>query len=312
MIKTYLVKHSNFDIRIESRSGGIFTAISDLILSREGSVYGAIIDKDFNVTHIRAKDKATRDLMRGSKYVQSTIVSCIDEIINDLKNDLWVLFSGTPCQVEAIKRITEGYNDKLITLDIVCHGVPSPMILKDYIKYQEEINHCEILEIDFRNKKKYGWKEHIETLECSNNTTIDSKVFTTLFLEHVVIRPSCFSCKYKNIERIGDITIGDAWGIDKNNIDFNDDNGVSLVMINSISGMKIFKELYPDLQIREVLIDDFLQEPLVANYQMPSSRRKFWKLYRKNGFKKSYRFVRNRIIKSRIKNKIKRVLKKNW
>ena len=137
--KTYAVKHIDSNVVEASRSGGIFTAISDYILENNGVVYGCVLTEDLKVIHARAENSLVRDKMRGSKYVQSHLGSIFKDVKNDLNMNKKVLFSGTSCQIKGLRNFLNGTNDKnLICVDIVCHGVPSPLIWKKYIEWHEK------------------------------------------------------------------------------------------------------------------------------------------------------------------------------
>ncbi len=282
--KVYAVKHKNMDIRMASRSGGIFTALSDEILRRKGAIYGCILTEDFAAIHSRATNEEIRNKMRGSKYIQSKMGDNFKQIKIDLENDMWVLFSGTSCQVAGLRNFLGCEYDKLLCVDIVCHGVPSPLIWKEYIAWQEKRNKGKIIWVDFRNKKDFGWVEHIETLTLDNNKVINSKIYTKLFYGHDTLRPSCYECPYKNIMHPGDITIGDYWGIEKVCPKFVDNHGVSLVLINNAKGEKIFKEIKNMINFEKTKLEDCLQPPLIAPYEMPDERAKFWENFQKHGF----------------------------
>ena len=136
IIEAYGVKHKNEKERMTSRSGGIFVALSDYILSLNGVIYGAKLNNDFTVTHRRAENKEKRDKFKGSKYIQSDMERIILDVEKDLQEGRKVLFSGTACQVAAINEyIPKKYRDNLYTCDLICHGVPSPKIFKEYLKY---------------------------------------------------------------------------------------------------------------------------------------------------------------------------------
>lgn len=306
MIKAYIVKHKNFEIRINSRSGGIFTLLSDYFLENQGVVYGAILDDKLNVIHTRATTKEERDLMRGSKYAQSFLGDTFIDVKNDVAKGNNVLFTGTPCQIAGLKNVI--IDDLLFTVDIVCHGVPSHLIYKEYIKFLENKYNSKVLSFNFRNKKKYGWDAHYESVKFDNGKEIDSDNFRNLFYEHKVLRPSCFTCNFKNLNRISDITIADAWGVDKDNPKFNDNNGISLVFVNTDKGQKVFDSIKGQMEYIEVDVDTYLQPPLKMNYEEPRDRNKFWERYHKKGFEKTLNIENRKRLIRNVSIKIKRKL----
>lgn len=312
-ISTYAVKHKSFEIRMKSRSGGIFTALTDYVLEQSGMIYGCALDDNFLAIHKRAVDKDGRDGFRGSKYIQSNMNDTFHDVYTDLQSEKLVLFSGTSCQTEGLRRYLEVLHckmDKLILVDIVCHGVPSPKVWSDYLKYTNKKYPGKIESVDFRNKKKYGWKDHVETITI-DGVEHDSRIFTTLFYDHNILRPSCYKCPFKNINHSADITIADCWGIDKNMPEFTDNNGVSLVLVNTKKGKEIFEHASNDIISVSCDINDYLQPPLRYSFEKPANREKFWKYYSKQSFDKVVdKFVirKNNSFMKRLKRKVHKII----
>jgi len=162
----YAVRHKDIDEVMKSRSGAAFAAISDYVLDNGGVVYGAGYKDHFRVAHKRATTKQDRDEFRGSKYVQSDLTGVFGQIKEDLENGLTVLFSGTPCQTSGLNSfVGKKLRENLILIDIVCHGVPSPFIWRDYLKFIEKKHGDAIIVVNFRDKEKYGWADHHETFK---------------------------------------------------------------------------------------------------------------------------------------------------
>lgn len=310
--KVFAVKHKDNDIRMASRSGGIFTALSDEILNNNGVVYGCILNDKFEAIHVRADSKEMRNRMRGSKYVQSDMGDIFSAVKKDLKENKQVMFSGTSCQIAGLKSFLGCEYDNLLCVDIVCHGVPSPLIWKSYLQWQENKN-GKCIAVDFRNKKDFGWSDHVETLIMMNKNgkqkAINSQVFTKLFYGHCILRPCCYECPYKSILHPGDITIADYWGIDKAAPGFNDDRGVSLVLVNNEKGFELFDKVNNVLNYQETKIEDSLQPPLVKPFEKPENREKFWDELYTSSFDEFVRKYGGNKLKSKIKlfiNKIRR------
>lgn len=240
--KVYAVKHKDEATRAASRSGGIFTALSDRVLSDGGVVYGCILTDDFSAIHIRAENTEERNRMRESKYIQSKLGNTFKNVKLDLDTGKRVLFSGTSCQVAGLKRYLGKEYNNLFCVDIVCHGVPSKKVWNAYLRWQEEKNHSKVVKVDFRNKRDFGWHDHVETLYFKNGKSSNSYVFRNLFYGHTVLRPSCYECQYKSVMHPGDITIADYWGIEKAAPEFDDNKGVSLVLVNNEAGEKTLKK----------------------------------------------------------------------
>lgn len=319
LLASYAVKHKDSLVMEKSRSGGIFVAISDYILNDlSGVVYGSILDENLKAKHVRTEDIVTRNRMCGSKYVQSEIGDTFVQVKKDLQNGRAVLFTGTSCQIMGLKKLLGNSIDcsQLYLMDIVCHGVPSPKVYMDYIAYQEEQQKAKCVSVDFRNKVKYGWRDHVETLTFADGKQLDSREYTKLFYSHKIIRPSCFSCPFKSVYHPSDITIADCWGVEKAVPEFDDDKGCSLVLINSEKGASIFKCVTQMIKYSEVDLEKCMQPPLRETFPIPYEYNSFWKDYQHKGIA----FVISKYINNtrrqaivdliyRIKNKLLKILK---
>ena len=303
-IQTYAVKHKDHVVRINSRSGGAFTALSDWILDNGGVVYGAMLDRSDHVKHFRATNKKERDLLRGSKYVQSHTEHIYSQIKDDLKLGKKVFFTGTPCQCASIAAVfnPKQYNN-LHLCDFICHGIPSEKLLSDYLLWIEKKYHSEIIEFDFRDKKKFNWENHIEKIILKSKT-IYSRRFANLFYNNCCLRPSCYTCKYTTINRITDFTIGDYWGIKEIAPSFYDNKGISLVIIRSEKAKMIFEKIQEFIDKIETTEYKLEHYNLYRPTEKPSKREDFWKDY----FSKGFLYVSNKYggydILHRIKYKI--------
>lgn len=315
-MKSYIVKQKDLNSRMLSRSGGIFAAISDQVLAQGGVIYGAGMDKNFNVVHKRAVNATERDELRGSKYVQSDMHNAYRLACEDLKAGRLVLFTGTPCQVDGIKALCpKGCEEHLICMDIVCHGVPSPRVWNDYKAYVERKYHGKIEKIDFRNKERFGWSDHWETVTI-NGKEHDSQVYMKMFYEHTFLREACYVCPYKNLQRISDISIADAWGVETANPEFDDNRGVSLVLINTLKGEKWFLDSLQGCDFKECALEKYMQEPLKRPFEKPDNTENVWKEYNEVSFEE---FVKNHykepflsIVKRSLKRKIKDMIPKEF
>lgn len=281
----YAVRHIDDHVRMNSRSGGFFTVVSDMVLENGGIVYGCVLDKNGKACHVRTTDRDIRDAMRGSKYVQSEMGMSYRNVEKDLQSGKCVLFSGTSCQVAALKNYLKNDYDNLICMDVVCHGVPSPLVWRDYLEWQLQRSDSDrIVGVEFRNKKKYGWRDHVETIYFEDGECIDSTVYTTLFYSHVVLRPACYVCPYKDKVHPGDITIADCWGIENVASDMDDNNGVSLVLINNEKGYKLFQNTTEWIMSKKVDLNLCMQTPLIRPFEKPKKRDRFWEDYSSKEF----------------------------
>lgn len=316
--KAYGFRHSDETIRLNSRSGGFFTVISDYVLKNQGVVYGSAFSQGMNVNHIRATSPEERDLMRGSKYVQSPSFHLFSQVKKDLEEGRWVLYSGLPCQVTAIKKYLEKTDcEKLILLDLLCHGVPSIRVWKDYIDLCAASHNGKVEKFEFRNKIKFGWHSHVESYWIDGKE-FDSGIYTDLFYDHNILNKGCSYCHFKSTERVSDLTLGDFWGVEKAIPEYDDNRGVSLVLVNTPKGERLFTELTKaDLFCREVPLEKCLQNSMKKSYPMPEERTLFWQEYNKFGLsgvleRKKHKEKRDRMkhLPSRIMAKGKRFLRK--
>lgn len=284
----YAARHKDMKEVETSRSDAAFIAISDYVLDNGGVVYGAGYTDHFRVIHKRATTKQERDEFKGSKYVQSDLNHVFLQIKKDLKDGLTVLFSGTPCQTAGLNSfIGKKLREHLILVDIVCHGVPSPYIWKDYIAYLEKKHKDSICQVNFRDKQLYGWTAHHETFKFSNimREKLIPKSFTYLFYEHIMFRLSCGVCPYTNTRRPSDITIADFWGWEKTDPNINtDDKGVSLILINTKKGSMIFDSIKSQMITIPAKLEDCLQPNLQHPSAIHPKRMQFEHDYQRKGF----------------------------
>lgn len=308
----YAVKHKDEVIRSNSTSGGMFTALSDYILEMGGIVYGAILDDTLRVCHSRATTKEERDRMRGSKYVQSDIGDTFLDVKKDLEDGKQVLFTGTPCQVEGLKNYLKRTDTaQLILCDIICHGVPSNQIWQEYVRFTEKKQRSPLKYHNFRTKHN-GW--HSVTarnvfLNAEDSESLSSQLFSYLFQKDLILRPCCYSCRFSSLSRVSDITIGDFWGIDKIYPEFDDNKGVSLVLINTFRGNAVFQSIKEVLEVRESKKEDCLQHNLMRPTPLPENRGRFWRAYLSHGFlyatRKYAGYSRYNLLKHKLKEQIK-------
>lgn len=305
--KVFLIKNTDLKVRMDSRSGGIFSAVSDYVLQNGGVVYGCVLENDNTVKHIRATNDIARDLMRKSKYVQSALNNIFSQAETDLKAGNLVLFSGTGCQIAGLLSLLSEKNistDKLITMDIICHGVVSPKIFQEYIAWLENKYHGKVIDFQFRNKQKDGWEGYTETCYI-NGKEVHSPVYKLIFNSALALRPSCYECPYTKVQRNSDFTIGDAWGIKQAADHFNDNRGVSLVIAHNDKARHIIEKIKADIEMIEVSIQPMLQKNLRMPTSKPMNREEFWTCYYEKGFSS----VAAQYGKEPIKKKLLKLLK---
>ena len=242
--KIYAAWNLDDKIRTTSTSGGMFSAIANYVIVKGGYVYGAVFDNDWNVYHKGVSTKEDIISMRGSKYVQSETGLIFREIQKKLDNENLILFSGTPCQIAGLYNfLGEKYSNLLITVDFVCHGVPSPKLFQIYLKKLKKI-YPDFEAINFRNPVKWEPQPLIKYRGKWQPIIRSANTYFKLFFVNFTLRESCYRCLYAQFPRISDLTIADFWGIGKN-IPFEQDTskGVNLLMVNSDKGERVMNSI---------------------------------------------------------------------
>lgn len=257
-LQVYAAKHNDDEVRMKSSSGGMFTLLADQIIDKGGVVFGARFNENWEVVHDYTETKEGLAPFRGAKYVQSNIGNSYKQVEEFLKTGRKVMFTGTPCQIAGLKKFLRKEYENLLTVDFVCHGVPSPMVWRKYL--EEEISNygdagkdSVLTGVNFRDKST-GWKRYSVVLNFSKDSaegeqkSVLSSVFTdnaymNAFLSNLSLRPSCYACPAKAGKSGADITVGDFWGIDDISPDFDDDRGSSLLIINTLIGVDALREL---------------------------------------------------------------------
>lgn len=281
---------SNDEVRARSSSGGGFTQIARWVESVDGAIYGVGFSDCFSATHMRSEKECEWQAFCTSKYMQSTLGDTFSDVRNDLIAGKWVLFTGTPCQVDGLKHYLDKTNtEKLITCDIVCHGVPSPKVWKDYLSYVERNAFRKIGSVNFRDKSEKGWHNSTLTIKDGNGRVLLSEeqsenCYFLMFFNHLILRPSCYECRYSNFNRPGDISLGDYWGVEKQFPDYDDDKGISLLMCNTQQGISVWEKIQSEMKNIEISPQKCIQPNLCAPANRPNRRELFWEIYTNKGF----------------------------
>lgn len=314
----YAAKNPDETIRNTSSSGGLFTLFAESIIEDGGVVFGAQFNTEWDVVHGKALTKEEIYKFRGSKYVQSKIGNTFAEAKEFLNCGQKVLFSGTSCQIMGLKRFLRKEYENLITIDVICHGVPSPKVWKGYLEEVMRVAHKgnknqfrslftsiipetdapiqgDLMGISFRDKT-YGWRKNSFALSFAEASTKgEKKQFCSLiandyrskyfvaFNNNLTIRHSCFNCPAKGGRCGSDITLADFWGVEKELPDFSDDKGISICMCNTVKGIKAFDALMMDKQ--EVPYTQAVSHNHAWCFSLPPhpKREKFFKLFSKDG-----------------------------
>lgn len=291
-LKIYALRNKNAEVLRSSSSGGAFAAMVENILSQGGIIYGAEYNEQHVVVHRgeTTSDGAIR--FRGSKYVQSNINGVYNEIRQHLLSGKFVLFSGTPCQVEGLKCFFRKPYENLLTVDILCHGVPSPQIFADYIRFINKYSLGRLKGL-FMKDKTFGWgyqntRLFFQSGRSEFNTPL-SNLWNNIYYDYIVNRPSCHKCRFTNLHRPGDLTIGDFWGIEKYHKEFHSSMGVSLLMTNTNKGNIFWEQIKSEFEYIESNMDECIQPVLQYSRLETSNRISFWEEYKKRGFDKTIR-----------------------
>lgn len=273
----YAVKHKNCDIVKNSSSGGLFTALSDAFF-REGNAVASCI-YNYKTDQVEFKiyeDSETRDSARGSKYIQASIKNGFKDVLAWLNSNpnRKLLAFGTGCQMEGLRLYLEAkkLRDRVLIIDIICHGATSPGLWQKYITYIDIRGKIEYL--SFKDKRN-GWHNPTVFAKVSGEE-ISIKDFSEWFYGQWAIRESCYKCPFTKIDRNTDITIGDYWGIEGVMPDFADPMGVSLLLLHSDRGKEVFDKIKDSIDYRKSNHKDCLQPRLISPAERPKDRETFW------------------------------------
>lgn len=275
------VKNRNETERMASSSGGVFIALAKKTIEKGGIVFGAVFDENWEVMHTYAETLDEVKPMMGSKYLQSRIGNSFRDAEKFLKEGREVLFTGSPCQVTGLHNYLRKDYPNLLSVDFLCHGVPSPGVWRKYLDEEFQLSARRaaagkntvlssslksvpvITGIEFRDKTLNGWKKYSFVVRGSASKTDKNSVllsdihynnpYMRGFLADVYLRPSCYRCRCKNGVSQSDLTIGDFWGIDRLMPDFDDDKGVGLVLVNTDKGKALLDTL--DMEIRRSTVE---------------------------------------------------------
>ena len=272
----------NQQIREKSASGGIFYEIAKNIIEHKGVACGATYDINGMVRH-KIVDKVNQlEALQGSKYVQSDLNNCFQQINNLLAKQVKVLFVGTPCQVAALKNYTKDNADNLVLVDLVCFGVPSPLIYSMWRSFLEKKYKKKIASVNFRDKS-YGYAAPNVKILFADGKAIEQtypvKSYMKLFMSELNVRPSCYKCQFKGVSRCSDITLGDCWSIKKFESSMDDNIGTTGVYIHTERGFAILEDIKSSLTFREINLNKAVSadgKKRLFCAQEPNNREEFY------------------------------------
>jgi len=300
-----------------SASGGVFAGLAKYIIEHKGFVYGAIWNNSFSVQHIKidAIDDLTK--IQGSKYTQSDITQCFKEIREFLIGGHTILFSGTPCQVAALKAFLGKDYDSLFTVDLICHGVGSPAILKDDLMFFEKKYNDKLRAVKFRSKRK-GWGTSGDLVfdnKIKDYSVTNSPYYYYYYLQNALFRDSCYNCHFATDHRHADLTIGDYWRIESAhpNIKIKTEKGISCILVNSDKGHRLLKLSLDNFELIPSTLDKIKERngQLRECCKISLKREELINIYQQFGYDGLYRYYKENERKVIIKEKLK-ILVPNW
>ena len=324
-LAVYAAINTNEEIRKESSSGGIFTALAEAVLDEGGVVFGARFNDQWEVVHAYTESKEGLAPFRGSKYVQSRVGETYRQAKAFLQQGRKVMYTGTPCQIAGLKRYLGKEYDQLLTVDVVCHGVPSPLVWRDYLRDITANNLSQIASINFRDKST-GWKNFSVRISGQEgkdyvNESFRQNLFMQLFLRNFCLRPSCHACAAKSGKSGSDITIADFWGMEDSN--WNDNKGTSCIIAYKEYVSLLLSSFVLKTEVSNIEIFSKMNPAYNKTFKYPDNYKLFWsnykdfdiqhliKLYAKQSKKEIIRSLTIRLIcKLGILSIVKKILRK--
>lgn len=313
--KVFAAYNKDEEVRLDSTSGGLHSALADVMYNEEAYVCGAVYNKDHTVSHLVSHDKQMLPQIRSSKYLQSLMLGEYKEIRSLLRNGEKVFYCGTPCQVHALYNFLGKDYEKLITCDFICRGVNSPKVFLKYMDMLEKRYCSKASGIKFKNKK-FGWHNFSMRVDFENGEQYCEDRWHDLFFIGYLqcgnfSRPSCYDCQFKGFPQKSDITLADFWGIENIDSSMDQDKGTSLVMVNSDKGMELFNAAKDQLVWKEFTIDDARKgNPAMDSSLKPVAKNRdaFFKALEEMPFDKvAAKFFPLPTFSNRMKAKIRRV-----
>lgn len=319
-IRAFALVHKSDNVLERSASGGAFMAACEYLFNTfSGNVvcFGAMFSEDCkSVIHGSTTKLEGVKVFSGSKYIQSQIRDAFSEVKKELENHKHVFFTGTPCQIDGLKHYLSEKcvsMEQLILCDIICHGVPSPLVWLSYLNFIEDKNHSKVVYATTRSKRA-GWRNYSPYVAFENGTIHDGnfysdvRTYMCLFFKGLIFRESCYHCQYSNIQRVSDITIADFWGIEKVYSRFDTPKGVSLVLTNTSKGQRTLDGMKQYADIQEAFSRDYIefQNNLRKPTDVPQNHNIFWEDF----ISKGYQYVAIKYGKYDVWNRIKCFLKR--
>lgn len=271
----YGIVNKNTELLLKSSSGGVFGEIANVFLKNNGIVYGVALENNV-AKYVRVDDLNSLNSLLGSKYIQAEANNIYQQIKIDLNNNLNVLISGTPCFISGLNKFLDKKYINLLTIDLICHGVPSQKLFDKYINWLEKNKKGKVKDFQFRNKSIFGWgisaTYKVNNRIYSELTTVSPYLWA--YLKNYIHRPSCYKCPYTNISRPSDITIGDFWDMDKADCNLDYKNGISLIKINTNKGLNLFINIKDKFLYQEVSADKTIKTNMALYQPAPYMKKR--------------------------------------
>ncbi len=313
--KAYAIINKDETIRAKSSSGGVFHTLAKWVIEHGGVVFGAKYDERWEVVHDYAETMEGVGAFMGSKYVQSRIGETYKQAKAFLENGSWVLFSGTPCQLGGLRAFLGKEYDRLIQVDLVCHGVPSPAVWRGYLN--DHVTEGEIVSVNFRDKNN-GWLRR-QSITTTTTTALireqwNDNPFFRGFLRNVYLRKSCYDCKYRTYHRNSDITLGDYWGVDELCPVMFDDKGTSIVFVHSDKGRQLIAEANNELRIIEQTKGSATKFNPNMDRENPKElkRERYFRIFRMTSFKRAVHVIDKDTFFRRVLRRVKKIFICNY
>ncbi len=314
--QVYACWNKDEELRVYSTSGGIFQIFAQYVLKKNGYVAGAIYRDDFSVAHTVIHDLEELKGLLQSKYLQSDIGEVFTQIKMYAQQGKMILFCGTPCQNEALKLFLGKEYENVYQCDFICRGVISPLVFRKYIEWLEKKYKSKIQTVQFKNKD-FGWNQFSTKIIFENGMIFQEDRFhdpyMVAFLEHNIdMRQSCHKCQFKGLKRASDITLGDFWGIGEKRKELDTNKGTSIVMLNTTKGRALFEIVKENMEYDLCQVDDISRGNACLEHCPPTNtkREKFFREINSKGFGSAYKKYCKKSLKIRIKNIIKKIIRR--
>ena len=321
--QVYAAINNDEDIRRKSSSGGMFYALAKWAIEQSGIVFGAAFE-GYHLKHQYAETLAEVEKMMGSKYIQSEIGNSYMEAMQFLKDGRWVLFSGTPCQIAGLKRYLGKEYEKLLTIDLLCHGVPSPAVWEKYMERTlRALKAKDVKDIRFRIKREdlsaplnfyfffffldenYVWQEFCEY--CYDN------VYISYFMRHL-FRSSCYQCPFRSLETSNaDFTIGDCWNVETDHPNMSDNKGISTIILHTPKAQEVYAQIKLGFTIEKE--DVFVMQGRYEDAKIEEQeegKKRLWKISNRMAKYIPLEWMKFVYMHDRIDYVIKRKIQKIW